>query len=114
MFSAETLSYLRVPLRIGFKALYVYQGYSSATWFTVFLTLGVQLSFLGWITAAPTQIVKSEITEIDEFGISEKTTEPQINRRLEWPRIRKASLVILFGAFNAAACYYLGYLFSTK
>jgi len=112
MFSAETLTYIKLPLKLGFKVIFVVLGYNSASWLSVFLVLGIHLSFLGLITSAPTRLVQTEMTNIHEFGTSEETVHPQINRRLIWPRIKAASWVLFLGATNALVCYLIGFLFA--
>ena len=112
MLTPKTLYFLQIPLKLGFKAIYVFLGYHSATGLTVFLVLAIQLSVIGWITSAPTQIIETKITNIDEFGISDSSIDPQITRTLNWARIKTASLVIFFGVFSALICYLIGSLFS--
>jgi len=112
MLASNTPKRLIIPIKISFRILFIYLGYQSASWLTVILILGVHICLLGWITRAPFGLIKTEITKLSEFGLSDEQNTPQIRRRIIWPRVKKASLVLSLGIVNALICYFIGSQFT--
>jgi len=110
LLSVNTLTALKLPLKIGFRILYTILGYQLASWLTLIVTLGINLSLLGLITSAPSRLLKKEISDVDEFGLSSNTKEPQVSLKIEWPRVKNASLILLLGIVNAVLFYCIGAL----